>query len=88
MGAFSGPDGNQDPHELKSSELYRMLRRKDIHARTIWKKRGGERDRSNNGFLRQQFETAWASLGTNASTQSNKIINFLDYRSDTQETQS
>ena len=52
-GVFFGIDGIEDAHKLTATELYRLLRRKGIKPRTIWKYTNGVRC-SNNGFRREQ----------------------------------
>jgi Protein of unknown function (DUF3631) len=70
---FFGIEGTRDPHPLTASELYRLLRRKGIKPRTIWKYIDGKR-RSNNGFKREQFERVRKDISGDTATQSSKII--------------
>jgi hypothetical protein len=70
---FFGIEGTRDPHPLTASELYRLLRRKGIKPRTIWKYIDGKR-RSNNGFKREQFERVRKDISGDTATQSGKII--------------
>ena len=69
---FFGLDGTEDPHKLIPTELYRLLRRKGIWSRTVWKRIQGKRV-DNVGFLLAQFEQAWRDISGTTAPQSSNI---------------
>ena len=72
MEYFFGLDGTEDPHKLIPTELYRLLRRKGIWSRTVWKRIQGKRV-DNVGFLLAQFEQAWRDISGTTAPQSSNI---------------
>ena len=57
---WRGPQDNQVPHRMSQGGLATMLAPFGIRSRTIWP-RAGSGGKSAKGYLRSQFETAWAS---------------------------
>lgn len=58
---WRGPRNDQTPRRLSQGQLAAMLAPFGIRPRTIWPPRRGESDKSRKGYLREQFEAAWAS---------------------------
>ena len=73
---WRGPRDNETPRKLSQGALARMLSPFGIRPKTIWPPRRGTRDRSAKGYLRKQFETAWASYCGTPSQHSN--VSYLD----------
>jgi hypothetical protein len=58
---WRGLAGNQMPRKLTQGALAMMLAPFNIKPRTIWPSRRGISDKSARGYLRAQFEEAWAN---------------------------
>jgi hypothetical protein len=58
---WRGLHGGQQPHHLSQSELAKLLAPFDIRPKTIWPPQRTPASRSAKGYLRSQFEQAWAS---------------------------
>jgi len=76
---WRGPNDDRPARRLNQSELARLLRTFDIRPRTIWPVRRRSKDCSCRGYLRSQFETAWAAYCPSAdtATQSPGVISLL-----------
>jgi Protein of unknown function (DUF3631) len=74
---FFGIEGTKDPHQLTSTELYRLLRGKRIKPRTVWHRVNGKRV-SNLGFRREQFESAWRDISGDTPTQQSNVRYLAD----------
>jgi hypothetical protein len=74
---WRGPRDDQTPRKLSTGEMARMLSPFGIRPKTIWPPRRGTRDRSAKGYLRKQFEAAWASYcdGTPAQRSNVRYLN-------------
>jgi hypothetical protein len=70
---WRGPRDNQTPRKLSQGELARTLSPFGIRPKTIWPPRRGTRDRSAKGYLRKQFEAAWASYCDGTPSQRDNI---------------
>jgi hypothetical protein len=70
---WRGPHDNQMPRKLSQGELARMLSPFGIRPKTIWPPRRGTRDRSAKGYLRKQFEAAWASYCDGTPSQPSNV---------------
>ena len=57
---WRGIHDNQHARALTKYELARLLDPFEIHPKVIWVRRGGSR-KSASGYMRSQFESAWAS---------------------------
>ena len=57
--------------------MARMLSPFGIRPKTIWPPRRGTRDRSAKGYLRKQFEAAWASYCDGTPVQ-HRNVRYLD----------
>jgi hypothetical protein len=58
---WRGLHGGQQPHHLTQNELAKLLGPFDIRPKTIWPPQRTAASRSAKGYLRSQFEQAWAS---------------------------
>src|SRR5204863_766241 len=60
---YCGALNDQQPRAFRKGDLARLLRPFQITPRTIWLKGGTRADRgvSAEGYMREQFEQAWAS---------------------------
>jgi len=74
---WRGPRDNETPRKLSQGALARMLSPFGIRPKTIWPPRRGTRDRSAKGYLRKQFETAWASYCSGTPSQHSNV-SYLD----------
>jgi hypothetical protein len=57
---WRGLGDDRPPRKLTQAELARLLRMFDIRPRTIWPLRRTADSKSARGYLREQFEAAWA----------------------------
>jgi uncharacterized protein DUF3631 len=73
---YRGPHGDQQPRKLTPGEFARLLQPFGIRPRTIWPAQRRSDSRSSRGYLRSQFEKAWASYcaAADTPTQTHKII--------------
>jgi hypothetical protein len=58
---FRGTKGNQQPHRLKETDLSGILKHFGIMPHTIWPRNRTATSRSAKGYMRADFEQAWAS---------------------------
>jgi hypothetical protein len=58
---WRGPRSNQMPRKLSQGALAMMLAPFGIKPKTIWPPRRGTADKSARGYVRAQFEDAWAA---------------------------
>jgi len=74
---WRGPRDDQTPRRFSAGQLARMLSPFCIRPKTIWPPRRGTGDKSAKGYLRSQFEAAWASYcdGTAAQHSNVRYIN-------------
>jgi hypothetical protein len=56
---FRGPRGDQQPHQMRATELATMLRDFEIRPHTIWPANRTATSTSAKGYRRMQFEEAW-----------------------------
>jgi hypothetical protein len=72
---WCGPNDDQPPRKLTAPQLARLLRRFHIRSRTVWPVQRHPDSRSSRGYLRSQFERAWASYCPkgDTTTQTSKI---------------
>jgi hypothetical protein len=86
---WRGPHDDRPPRKLSQSELARLLRPFGIRPKTIWPAQRRPGSRSNRGYLRSQFEQAWAAYcsAPDTATQASRVINLprpgADTRADT-----
>jgi hypothetical protein len=75
---WRGPNDDRPPRKLTQGELARLLR-PGIRPRTIWPAQRHAGAKSSKGYLRSQFEAAWAAYCSPADTpaQPRKIIHLL-----------
>ena len=59
-GEFRGLHGDHSPRALSTGQLAVVLKPFDIRPRSIWPPGSRERSKSRKGYLRSQFESAWA----------------------------
>jgi hypothetical protein len=73
---WRGVNDDRPPRKLTQMQLAQLLRPFRIRPKTIWPAQRRLGDRSARGYLRSQFEAAWASYCPEADTpaQSSKII--------------
>jgi hypothetical protein len=73
---YRGPHGDQQPRKLTQGELARLLQPFGIRPRTIWPAQRRSDAKSRRGYLRSQFERAWASYcaAADTPTQASKVI--------------
>jgi hypothetical protein len=78
-GEWRGLNDDRQPRKLTQPQLAQLLRPFGINSRTIWPLRRRLGDKSSRGYLRSQFEQAWAAYCPSADTptQSRKIIRLL-----------
>ena len=57
---WRGKDDNGSPHKLTGPELAQLLRPFHIRSKTVWPEQRRQGDKSARGYLRGQFEGAWA----------------------------
>jgi Protein of unknown function (DUF3631) len=77
-GEWRGLNEDRQPRKLTQHQLAQLLRPFRIHPKTIWPVRRRLGDKSSRGYLRFQFETAWASYCPQADTPTqSKIIALL-----------
>jgi hypothetical protein len=74
---WRGPRDDQTPRRLSQGEMARMLSPFGIRPKTIWPPRRGTRDRSAKGYLRKQFEAAWASYCSDDTPSHPQNIRYL-----------
>ena len=76
---YRGPHGDQQPRKLTPGELARLLQSFGIRSRTIWPAQRRSDSKSSRGYLRSQFEKAWASYcaAADTPTQTHKIIRLV-----------
>jgi hypothetical protein len=74
---WRGPRDDQTPRKLSQGEMARMLAPFGIRPKTIWPPRRGTRDRSAKGYLRKQFEAAWAAYCSGTPAQP-RNVRYLD----------
>jgi hypothetical protein len=74
-GEWRGPNDDRPPCKLTQPQLAQLLRPFGIDSRTIWPLRRRLGDKSSRGYVRRQFEPAWAAYCPSADTptQSSKI---------------
>ena len=67
---------DRPPRKLSQSDLARMLRPFGIRPHTIWPVQRGPGAKSRRGYLRADFEAAWAAYcsAPDTATQPSKII--------------
>jgi hypothetical protein len=72
---WRGVNDDSTPRKLSQGELARLLRPFHIRSRTIWPAHRRPGDKSKRGYLRTQFEAAWAAYcpSTDTATQSGKL---------------
>jgi len=58
---WRGPKDDQSPRRLTQGELAQLLRPFLIKPRTIWPAKRRPGDKGAKGYLRKQFEAAWAA---------------------------
>jgi Protein of unknown function (DUF3631) len=77
---WRGPNDDRPPRKLNQSDLSRLLRPFQIRPRSI---RLG--DRTARGYMREWFESAWASYcpPADTATQPSKVIHLAKAQSDT-----
>jgi hypothetical protein len=77
-GDWRGPNDDRPPRKLNQSDLAQLLRPFGIRPRTIWPAQRRPDSRSSRGYLRAQFESAWAAYCPPADTptQPGKIIHL------------
>jgi hypothetical protein len=75
---WRGPRDDQTPRKLSQGELARMLAPFGIRPKTIWPPRRGTRDRSAKGYLRKQFEAAWASYCSGGTPAHPSNVRYLN----------
>jgi len=82
---WRGPNDDRPARKLNQPELARLLRPFSIRPKTIWPAQRKPDSRSSRGYLREQFEAAWAAYCPPADTptQSSKIIHLPRAQSDT-----
>jgi hypothetical protein len=82
---WRGPNDDRPPRKLNQSDLARLLRLFNIRPQTVWPVQRRPDSRSARGYLRTQFEAAWASYCPPADTptQPSKIIPLARASSDT-----
>jgi Protein of unknown function (DUF3631) len=75
---WRGPQDDRPPRKLNQSELARLLKAFNIRPRTIWPAQRRPGAKSHRGYLRGQFEEAWAAYCQSAdtATQAAKIIHL------------
>src|SRR5262249_1262563 len=75
---WRGPNDNRPTRKLNQSELARLLRPFGIRPKTIWPAQRRPCDKRFRGYLRAQFETAWAAYCPTADTPTHpaKIIHL------------
>ena len=65
---WRGPQDNQVPHKLTQGSLALMLAPFGIRSRSVWSGKRAPGVSSHKGYLRSQFEAAWASYCDEAGT--------------------
>ena len=75
---WRGKNDGGPPHRLTGPELVELLGPFHIRSRTIWPPQRRPGDKSARGYLRTQFEAAWASYYQRAdtATQPSKVIHL------------
>jgi hypothetical protein len=74
---WRGLSDNRPPRKLTQSELAKLLSPFRISPKTIWPAQRRPGDKSARGYMRSQFETAWASYcPADTPTQPSKIIHL------------
>jgi hypothetical protein len=75
---FRGENGDQAPRPLTRSELVKMVSAFGISTRTIWPRHRTAETKSARGYLKSQFEAAWASYcdQSDTATQPNVVRNL------------
>jgi len=75
---WRGRRDDGQPHTLAEAEMALRLKPFGIRSRTIWPLRRRPADTSARGYLRSQFEDAWASYCPAADTPTHSCkINYL-----------
>jgi Protein of unknown function (DUF3631) len=76
---WRGVNDDRPPRKLNQSELARLLRPFGIHPRTVWPVPRRADSKSSMGYMRSQFESAWAAYCSpdNTSTQASKIMHLV-----------
>jgi hypothetical protein len=76
---WRGLRDDRQPRKLTQSELSRLLRPFRIGPKTIWKPHRRPGDKSSRGYMRSQFEAAWAAYcpASDTPTQASKITRLL-----------
>jgi hypothetical protein len=82
---WRGLNDDRPPRKLNQSDLARLLRLFNIRPQTIWPIQRRPDSRSSRGYLRAQFESAWASYCPPADTptQPSRVIPLARAASDT-----
>jgi hypothetical protein len=76
---WRGPRDDQAPRRLSQGQLATMLKPFDIRPKSIWPSHRGASDKSAKGYLRVQFEAAWASYCDGAGTPSQRSnVSYLN----------
>jgi hypothetical protein len=77
-GEYRGPHDDRPPHKLRQAELARLLRSFRIKPKTIWPAQRRSGSKSSRGYLRSQFEEAWAAYcsTSDTATQASKIMHL------------
>jgi hypothetical protein len=78
---WRGSNDDRPARKLNQSELARMLRTFEIRPHTIWPVPRRPRDNSCRGYLRSQFETAWAAYCPSSDTPTQSAGNIRLLRS-------
>jgi hypothetical protein len=73
---WRGREGNRSPRPLTQTELTKLLEPFGIRPKTVWPLHRQPGDKSGRGYLRADFESAWASYcdPPDTPTQPGKII--------------
>jgi hypothetical protein len=77
---WRGKDDDRPPHRLTGPELAQLLRPFHIRSKTVWPEQRRQGDKSARGYLRGQFEGAWARYcpRSDTPTQSSKTIHLRE----------
>jgi hypothetical protein len=75
---YGGPHDDRPPRKLTQAELARLLRPFGIRPKTIWPAQRQPGSKSSRGYVRSQFEAAWARYcPDDTPTQTNQISHLL-----------
>jgi hypothetical protein len=75
---WRGPNDDRPPHKLNQAELARLLRGLGIRPKTIWPVPRQPGSKSGRGYMRSQFEEAWAAYcpAGDTTTHTGKVIHL------------